>query len=232
MIRVALPPLPNASNAHAVANGKALLRNVARMAKAEAWQTAAVVHGFAFDPSAMPDPPHTFTAAAGRLARSLFGRWATSASPIPRTIASDGVTETTWSKCSGVPLFVVETGEEQRRVYLGPRGLVSAVFPLRRVEVARFGRYTTGRLGGRTARTVAEALGDEPLDTAATLKLWPLTPSPVTPYSVLARTLLGMAAMVLRADAPELLPSMEAIDFGALVDDGLANLTVEEVHAY
>lgn len=230
MIRVVLPPLPDGGG-HATA-GKALFRAVVRMMKAEAWQTAAVLHGFAFDPSSMPDPPNSFTTVAGALARALHTRWSGCAEPVPRTMTCDGATETTWPNRSGVPIFLIEAVEEQRRVYLADSGFITAVFPRRRVEVARYGRYTTGRLGGRTGRAAADALAAEPFDSAAAIAPWPPTSANATPYSVLARTLLAVAATALEADAPELLPTMRAIGFDDLVRDGEMNLTVAAVHAF
>lgn len=235
MIRVVVPARAVSTNVdkRPPPTAKTLFSEAVRMVKGEAWQTAAALDDFAFDPSSMPDPPNTFTTVTGRLARTLYGHWNRHAEPVPRTIASDGATETSWPKRIGVPLFLVETQSEQRRVYLADAGFVTARFPHRRVEVSRHGRYTTGLLGGRTARAVAEALDGAILDSAsASVALWPLHPVCATAYSLLARTLLSMAASVLDGDAPELRSRMAEIDFAQLMDDAVLHLTVDEVHAH
>lgn len=232
MIRIVLPtPRAVAADGQAKSRCAALLRCVRHMVRAEAWQTTAALHDFRFDPSTTPDPPHTFTTVAGRLARGLYGYWDGSAEPVPRTIASDGATETTWPKRIGVPLFFVEAQDEQRRVYLSKDGFVTARFAHRQMQVWRHGRYTTGVLGGRVAKAVAEAIGKETLEPATTIRPWPVDLPCASPYSVLARTLLAMAATVLDAGAPELRARMAAIDFAELMDDAALHLTVDEVHA-
>lgn len=203
------------------------------MVKAEAWQTTAALDDFAFDPSSMPDPPNTFTTASGRLVRTLYGRWDGHAEPVPRTITSEGGTETTWPKRIGVPLFAVEAQNEQRRIYLAEDGFVTARFRHRRVEVSRHGRYTTGLLGGRTARAVAETLDDGILDSASSsIAPWVIDAPCVSAYSVLSRTLLAMAALVLNAEAPNLRSRLAAVDFAELMNDAVLHLTVDEVHAH
>lgn len=232
MIRIVLPPLPAvAADGRANTLRTTLLRCVTQMVRAEAWQTVATFEHFAFDPSAMPDPPHTFTSSASRLARALHGCWAPVAEPIPRTINSDGATESAWPGKAAVPLFVVDTAHERRLVYLADGGFATARFSRRRAQVRRHGRYTTGVLGGRTARAVAETIAEEALESSS-LALWPLDPPCATPYSVLARTLLSMAAIVFDATAPELRSRMAAVDFASLMADAVAHLTVGEVHAY
>jgi hypothetical protein len=234
MIRI-VPQQPAASTSAApptTSAAKVLLRDTAHMVKAEAWQTAAVLNSFAFDPSSMPEPPHTFTTVAGRLARTLYEHWNAQAEPIPRTILSDGATETTWPNRFGVPLFLVEAPDEQRRVYLSSTGFVTARFPHRRVEVSRYGRYTTGLLGGRTARAAAETIGDESVElTPSSFTLWTIDAPCVSAYSVLARTLLAMVAIVLDTCAPEIRARMAAVDFAELMEDAVLRLTVDDVHA-
>lgn len=232
MIRLVVPDLPPvAPEKRSKQRSTTLFRHAAAMMKAEAWQTAAAIHDFKFDPSAVPDPPNSFTTAAGRLARTLFGYWETLAEPVPQTITAEGMTETTWPKRSGVPLFAVETREELRRIYLSKDGFITARFPLRRVEVSRYGRYTTGVLGGRVARAVAEALGGEQLQPAPPIVPWPVRPPSSSPYSLLARTMITMARAALDATAPELRVRMDAIDFDGPMDEAIAHLTVDEVHA-
>lgn len=230
MIRVVLPALPVASAVGA--DSTKLLKLAGQLIKAEAWQTAAALHAFRFDPSAIPDPPHTFTTAAGRLSRALHGCWEETAEPVPRTITADGATETTWPRRSGVALFVVDGLLERRHIYIAKNGFITARFPRRQVEVWRYGRYTTGKLGGRTARAVAEALGKETLEFAPALTPLPVHPPCASPYSVLARTLLAMAGAVLAEHAPDLRQRMDTIDFDEPMQDAIANLTVDEVHAY
>ncbi len=235
MIRIVLP-LPAVSTSAAqptTSAAKMLLRDAVHMVRAEAWQTAAALNSFAFDPSSMPEAPHTFTTVAGRLARTLCERWNAHAEPIPRTISSDGATETRWPNRFGVPIFLVEAQDEQRRVYLAETGFTIARFPHRRVEISRHGRYTTGLLGGRTARAAAEAIGDSSVEAdSCSIRLWTVDAPCATPFSVLARTLLAMAATVLNAEAPELRSRMAAIDFADLMRDAVLHLTVDEVHAY
>lgn len=235
MIRIVLP-LPAVSTGEApptTSAAKALLRDAVHMVKAEAWQTAAALDDFTFDPSSMPEPPHTFTTVAGRLARTLYGHWDRHAEPIPRTISSDGATETTWPDRFGVPLFLVEAQDEQRRIYVAETGFTIARFPHRRVEISRHGRYTTGLLGGRTARAAAEAIGDSSVEPdSSSIPLWAIDAPCATPFSVLARTLLAMAATVLDAEVPELRSQMAAIDFAELMRAAVLHLTVDEVHAF
>ena len=232
MIRVVIPALlPMVLSEASKQRNLLLFRQIAAMMRAEAWQTAAALHDFKFDPSAMPGPPHTFTAAAGRLSRALYRYWEATAEPVPRTLNSDGATETTWPRRSGVALFVVDGRLERRHVYIAKNGFITARFPIRRVEVWRHGRYTTGVLGGRTARAVAEALGKETLELAPPITPWPVHPPCASPYSVLARTLLAMAGAVLEEHAPDLRRRMDAIDIDKPMQDALANLTVDEVHA-
>ena len=234
MIRIVVPKrAASTSVARRPTSAKQLLRDSVHMVKAEAWQTAAALNDFAFDPSSMPEPPHTFTTVAGRLARALYGRWGGHAEPVPRTIASDGATATPWPERYGVPLFLVEAQDEQRRVYLAETGFTIARFPHRRLEISRHGRYTTGLLGGRTARAAAEAIGDSSVEVdSSSIQLWAIDAPCATHFSVLARTLLAMAATVLNAEAPELRSRLAAIDFADLMRDAVLHLTVDEVHAY
>lgn len=235
MIRIVLPlPAVSTSDARPTSSAaKVLLRDAVHMVKAEAWQTAAALDDFAFDPSSMPEPPHTFTTVAGRLARTLYGHWGGHAEPVPRTISSDGATETAWPDRFGVPLFFVEAKDEQRRVYVAEAGFTIARFPHRRVEISRHGRYTTGLLGGRTARAAAEAIGDSSVEAdSSSIQPWAIDAPCATPFSVLARTLLAMAETVLDAEAPELRSRMAAVDFAELMRAAVLHLTVDEVHAY
>lgn len=233
MIRIVVPELPRIPpDAEVTKRGTMLFRRAAAMLRAEAWQAAAALHAFTFDPSVMPPPPHSFTTTAGGLARELYGSWAPRAEAVPRTITSEGATETTWPKRSGVSLFVVDTPTERRHIYFAANGFITTRFPRRQVQVGRFGRYTTGTLGGRNARAAAETLGEEPLELGSAVVLWPLEPECASPYSVLSRTLIAMAATVLEAGAPELRRQLEAIDVDEPMRDAIANLTVDEVHAY
>jgi len=189
--------------------------------------------GFKFDTSSVPDPPNTFTAVAGRLARTLYGRWAACAEPIPRTVASDGSTETAWPERVGIPLFVVEAVDEQRRVYLTESGFATARFPHRRVEVLRHGKYTTGLLGGRAARAVADMLGNVSIDlSSSSVEPWPLPTACATAYSLLARTLLALTVCVLDEEAPALPQEVMGIDFAKEMDEARLHLTVDAVHAF
>jgi hypothetical protein len=233
LIRVVLPALPKTGlDASTLSRSQKLFAMAARMLKAEAWQTAAALDGFAFDPSATPNRTHSFTTAAGSLARALYGCWEALAEEVPRTIDSDGATETTWPKRYGVRLFVVDAPADQRHVYLAASGFITARFPRRQVQVSRFGRYTTGVLGGRTARAVAEVLENELLEVEPELIPWPVDPQCATSYSLLARTMLAMARAVLDATAPDLRARLDAIDFDEPMRDAIANLTVDAVHAF
>lgn len=233
MIRVVLPTLPTTGlDATTLSRSQKLFAMAARMLKAEAWQTAAALDGFAFDPSVTPNRTHSFTTAAGSLARALYGCWEALVEEVPRTIDSDGATETTWPKRHGVRLFVVDSPVDQRLVYVAASGFITARFPRRQAQVSRFGRYTTGVLGGRTARAVADVLENEPLESEPRLLPWPADPRCTTSYSVLARTLLAMARAVLGATAPDLRARLDAIDFDELMRDAVANLTVDAVHAF
>lgn len=233
MIRVVLAALPTADlDGSARSRSQKLFGLAARMLKAEVWQTAAALDGFAFDPSAMPNSSHSFTTVAGSLARALHGYWEVLAEDVPRTIDSDGATETTWPNRSGVRLFAVDTLVDQRHVYLAASGFITARFPRRQVHVSRFGRYTTGVLGGRTARAVADVLENEPLESESRFIPWPADPRCATPYSVLARTMLAMARAVLDVAAPDLRARLDAIDFDEPMRDAVANLTVDAVHAF
>lgn len=232
MIRIVVPDLPPvAPQTQTKQRDRTLFRHAAAMMRAEAWQTAAALHDFPFDPSAVPPPPHAFTTTAGRLARTLFSYWEAGALEVPRTISSDGATETTWPKRSGVPLFTVDVPDERRHVYFSKDGFITARFPRRRVEISRYGRYTTGVLGGRVAKAVAEALGGEVLEPAPPIAPWRADAPCATPYTMLARTMLAMAGAVLDATAPELRARMVAIDFDEPMRDAIANLTVDAVHA-
>lgn len=233
MIRVVLPALPSTGlDANTRSRSQKLFGLAARMLKAEAWQTAAALDGFAFDPSAIPNSRHGFTTTAGALARALHECWEALAEGVPRTIDSDGATETTWPNRSGVRLFVVDTQADQRHVYLAASGFITARFPRRQVQVSRFGRYTTGVLGGRTARAVADVLENEPLESESDFLPWPVDPQCATSYSLLARTMLAMARAVLDATAPDLRARLDAIDFDEPMRDAVANLTVDAVHAF
>lgn len=233
MIRVVLPALPMTGlDGNTRPRSQKLFTLAARMLKAEAWQTAATLDGFAFDPSAIPSSSHSFTTAAGSLARALHGCCETLGQDVPRTIGSDGATETTWPNRSGVRLFVVDTPADQRHVYLGASGFITARFPRRQVQVSRFGRYTTGVLGGRTARAVADVLESERLDSESRFRPWPADPPCATSYSVLARTMLAMARAVLDVAAPDLRARLDAIDFEEPMRDAVANMTVDAVHAF
>lgn len=233
MIRVVLPALATTGlDGSARPRSQKLFTLAARMLKAEAWQTAAALDGFAFDPSAIPSSSHSFTTAAGLLARALHGCCETLAEDVPRTIDSDGATETTWPNRSGVRLLVVDTPADQRHVYLAASGFITARFPRRQVQVSRFGRYTTGVLGGRTARAVADVLENQPLEAEPRLLPWPVDPRCATSYSVLARTMLAMTRAVLDATAPDLRAGLDAIDFDEPMRDAIANLTVDAVHAF
>lgn len=233
MIRVVLPALPSTGlDANTRSRWQKLFGLAAQMLKAEAWQTAAALDGFAFDPSAIPNSTHSFTTTAGALARALHECWEALAEEVPRTIDSDGATETAWPNRSGVRLFVVDTPADQRHVYLAASGFITARFPRRQVQVSRFGRYTTGVLGGRTARAVAEVLENWPLDSESRFLPWPADPPCATSYSLLARTMLAMARAVLDATAPDLRARLDAFDFDEPMRDAVANLTVDAVHAF
>jgi hypothetical protein len=233
MIRAVLPALPPTGlDGNTRSRSQKLLALAARMLTAEAWQTAAALDGFPFDPSAIPSSSHSFTTAAGSLARALHGCCEALAEEVPRTIDSDGATETTWPNRSGVRLFVVDTPADQRHVYLAASGFITARFPRRQVQVSRFGRYTTGVLGGRTARAVAELLENESLEPQPPLLPWPVDPRCETSYSVLSRTMLALTRTLLAATAPDLRARLDAIDFDEPMRDAIANLTVDAVHAF
>lgn len=229
MITIIIPPVAGTPRPAA---SDALLRDTVLLVKAEAWQVTAVLEDFRFDPSSVPEPPHTFTTVAGRLARGLYARWMTRAEPIPRTIASDGSTDTTWPERVGVPLFVVEAPDEQRRVYLSDGGFATARFPHRRVEVRRHGKYTTGLLAGRNARAVAEMLGGADVDaSSSSIAPWSLPAPCTTAYSLLARTLIAVATGALDEEAPVLRQAVTDVDFARAMDDARVLLTVDAVHA-
>ncbi len=228
MIRIVVPALlPITVDKDSKRRCGIIFRRSIAMLEAEAWQSAAAANDFAFDPSAESALPRSFSSTASRLARALYGFWEVTSQPVPRTITSVGATVTAWPARAGVPLFDVDMSERRCLVYMSGDPFVTASF-------GRFKRkygYTIGALGARTAHAVAAVLGDDVLEPAPGLTLWPASPAGMTSYSVIARTLLAMARTVLHAGAPELRARMDAIDFDEMIEDSVMHLTVIEVHA-